>query len=79
MYKRLWDWILRMGKGILIGTGFILPGVSGGALAAVFGIYRPMISFLAHPSRDFLRQALFFLPVGLGGLGGVFFLSHGVT
>ena len=28
------DWILRLIKGMFIGSGFILPGVSGGALAA---------------------------------------------
>ena len=29
------DWFLRFIKGMFIGSGFILPGVSGGALAAV--------------------------------------------
>ena len=29
------DWMLRFVKGMFIGSGFILPGVSGGALAAV--------------------------------------------
>ena len=32
------DWLLRMMKGMMIGSGAILPGVSGGALAAVFGL-----------------------------------------
>ena len=31
------DWFLRFLKGMFIGSGFILPGVSGGALAAIFG------------------------------------------
>ena len=29
------DWFLRFFKGMFIGSGFILPGVSGGALAAI--------------------------------------------
>ena len=33
------DWFLRFIKGMFIGSGFILPGVSGGALAAIFGLY----------------------------------------
>lgn len=39
------DWMLRFVKGMFIGSGFILPGVSGGALAAVFGMYERLISF----------------------------------
>ncbi|XUB51672.1 membrane protein [Enterococcus sp. DIV1089c] len=39
------DWLLRFVKGMFIGSGFILPGVSGGALAAVFGMYERLISF----------------------------------
>ena len=47
------DWFLRFIKGMFIGSGFILPGVSGGALAAVFGIYERIISFLAHITKNF--------------------------
>lgn len=73
------DWILRFVKGLFIGSGFILPGVSGGALAAVFGIYERIISFLAHITRDFKKNVLFFIPVGLGGITGVFLLSFAVS
>jgi putative membrane protein len=70
------DWILRVLKGALIGTGFILPGVSGGALAAVFGLYERIISFIAHITKDFIKNILFFIPVGLGALLGIFLLSR---
>lgn len=70
------EWILRFAKGIFIGTGFILPGVSGGALAAIFGLYERMISFMAHLTRDFKNNMLFFLPVALGMLGGIVVLSY---
>ncbi len=73
------DWILRFVKGIFIGSGFILPGVSGGALAAVFGIYERIISFLAHITKDFKKNVIFFIPVGLGGIVGVFLLSFAVS
>ena len=32
------DWFLRLFKGIAIGIGAILPGLSGGVLAVIFGI-----------------------------------------
>jgi putative membrane protein len=77
--KRNGDWLLRVVKGGLIGSGFILPGISGGALAAVFGLYERLIKFLANPFKAFKENVLFFLPVGIGGLLGVFLLSFGVS
>jgi putative membrane protein len=70
------DWLLRFLKGALIGTGFILPGVSGGALAAVFGLYERIIGFIAHITHNFIKNVLFFIPVGLGALAGMFLLAH---
>ncbi|MDR1444828.1 MAG: DUF368 domain-containing protein [Treponema sp.] len=70
------NWIIRFVKGALIGTGFILPGVSGGALAAIFGLYEKIIGFIAHITRDFIKNLVFFIPVGLGALFGMFLLSH---
>jgi len=69
------DWTLRFVKGMFIGTGAILPGVSGGALAAVFGLYERLIEFLANLRKNFLANLVFFLPVALGGLFGLFVLS----
>jgi putative membrane protein len=70
------DWILRFFKGALIGTGFILPGVSGGALAAISGLYQRIIAFIAHITRDFIKNVVFFIPVGLGALVGMFLLAR---
>ncbi|NLO09702.1 MAG: DUF368 domain-containing protein [Clostridiales bacterium] len=73
------DWILRFVKGIFIGSGFILPGVSGGALAAVFGVYERIISFLAHITRDFKENVIYLFPLGLGGVTGIFLFSFVVS
>ena len=70
------DWILRFFKGALIGTGFLLPGVSGGALAAIFGLYQRIVSFIAHLTKDFVKNVVFFIPVGLGALFGMFLLAR---
>ena len=70
------DWIFRFVKGMFIGTGAILPGVSGGALAAVFGLYERIIAFLSEFRKDFVKNVIFFIPVGLGGLFGMFALSY---
>ena len=70
------NWVLRFVKGIFVGTGFILPGVSGGALAAIFGIYERMVSFMAHITKEFKENILFFIPVGIGMLAGIVLLSY---
>ena len=70
------DWIVRFVKGAIIGTGFILPGVSGGVLAAIFGLYQRIISFIAHITKDFVKNVLFFIPVGLGALLGIVLLAR---
>ena len=70
------DWFIRVVKGVVISLGFILPGVSGGVLAAILGIYERMLRFLAHLRRDFVRNFLFFLPVAIGGVLGLVLLSR---
>jgi len=47
---------------MLVGIGFILPGLSGGVLAVIFGIYDPLIRFLANLRHKFLKNILYFLP-----------------
>lgn len=75
----MFDWFLRFVKGIFIGSGFILPGISGGALAAVFGIYQRIIEFLADIRHNFKENFKFLLPVGLGGVFGLFVFSYLVS
>ena len=70
------SWIFRLIKGVVIALGFILPGVSGGVLAAILGIYERMLSFLAHIRRNFKADFLYFLPVGIGGILGIGLLSR---
>ncbi len=58
-------------EGILVGIGFITPGLSGGVLAVVFGIYEPLMRFLGNLREKFVKNVVYFLPVGLGGIIGV--------
>ncbi len=62
--------LYRVIQGALIGGGAILPGVSGGVLAVVFGVYRPMMAFLSRPFATFKTQYRLFIPIIFGvGLG----------
>lgn len=69
------NFLVRFIKGVIIALGFILPGVSGGVLAAIMGIYERMLSFMAHVRQNFKRDFLYFLPIGLGGIVGIGLLS----
>lgn len=70
------QFLLRIIKGAVVGVGAILPGISGGVLSVVFGIYRPLMEFLAHPVREFKRKAWFFLPILIGFLLGIIGLAR---
>ena len=71
---------LRLLQGAIIGIGGILPGVSGGAMCVIFGVYRPLMETLAHPFQflsdlfrgrsQAVKNFMLLLPVALGiGVG----------
>jgi len=69
------DWFIRLIKGSLVGIGFILPGLSGGVLAVIFGIYDKLIRFLANLQHKFAKNLLYFLPVFIGAAIGIVLFS----
>ncbi|HHU98302.1 MAG: DUF368 domain-containing protein [Bacteroidales bacterium] len=69
------DWIIRLLKGTLVGIGAILPGLSGGVLAVIFGLYEPLLKFLADLKKDFVKNVLFFIPVIIGVAFGIFLFA----
>ena len=66
------NFILRVIQGAIIGAGAILPGISGGVLAVVFGIYRPMMETLTHPMAGLRQYWRLFLPIIIGWAAGFF-------
>lgn len=73
------DWVLRLIKGVIIGFGAITPGLSGGLLAVVLGVYEPLMRFLGHLKDKFVKNLLYFIPVGIGGVAGVVIFSKLVS
>ncbi len=57
-------------QGVLLGGSGILPGVSGGVLCVIFGIYKPLMELLASPFKKIKEHWKLLLPVGLGALAG---------
>ncbi|MDD3336634.1 MAG: DUF368 domain-containing protein [Eubacteriales bacterium] len=56
--------------GLLIGIGFVLPGVSGGVMAVSFGLYLPMLNALTHFFKSPKEHFLYLLPIAVGGAIG---------
>ena len=62
--------ILQVFQGALIGLGAVLPGISGGVLCVVFGIYKPVMELLSHPFKNFKTHVPRLIPVIIGmGIG----------
>ena len=61
---------LKILQGALIGLGAVLPGISGGVLCVVFGIYKTVMEFLADPVKKFRTHIPKLIPVGIGGVLG---------
>ena len=57
---------MRIFIGVLLGLGAVLPGISGGVLCVMFGLYKPIIKFLSHPKKSFKKYAGLLLPVFIG-------------
>jgi putative membrane protein len=50
--------VIAIIKGMLVGIANIIPGVSGGTLALMLGIYKRVIDALSHVNVALLRKAL---------------------
>lgn len=70
------NFISKFLKGLAMGAGAIAPGVSGGALAVIFGLYDKITYFIAHLNKNFKENLLFFIPVGMGVVVGVLSFSR---
>ena len=64
--------LLDVLRGYVIGIAFIIPGFSGGSVAAVLGIYEKLVGAIADIFKSFIKSMLILLPIGIGmGLGAV--------
>ena len=64
------QFVIKVLQGALIGLGAVLPGISGGVLCVIFGIYKTIMEFLADPFRKFKTHVPKLIPIGIGGVIG---------
>ena len=62
--------VYRILQGALIGLGAVLPGISGGVLSVIFGIYKPIMELLSNPFMNFRTHVPPLIPVLIGGAVG---------
>jgi putative membrane protein len=48
----LWKFLFKIFQGAFVGLGAVLPGISGGVLCVIFGIYKTIMEFLADPFKN---------------------------
>ncbi|MBQ7363311.1 MAG: DUF368 domain-containing protein [Clostridia bacterium] len=53
-------------RGCGIGVAFIIPGFSGGSVAAILGIYEKLIGAIADIFKSFKKSFITLLPIALG-------------
>lgn len=73
------DIIRNLLKGVVIGVSNVIPGVSGGTMAVVFGIYDKLISSVTNFFKDFKKNILFLGTLAVGALIGIIAFSNIIT
>ncbi len=81
--------LIQLGRGLLMGGADIIPGVSGGTVALILGIYQRLITAISHCDSRLFKLLLqrkwseaalhldlrFVIPLGVGILTGVVSLA----
>lgn len=68
--------LLNCAKGILIGSGAIIPGISSGVLCIIFGIYEKLLDSIIHFFINVKKNIKFLLPIVIGVAIGVLIFSN---
>lgn len=71
--------IMNVLKGMIIGVANIIPGVSGGTLMIILGIYEDVINTISHFFSNFKKNILFILPLGIGMIISILLLSKVIS
>lgn len=67
-------------RGFLIGTSDLIPGVSGGTIAVMLGIYDQLLRAISGLfSRKWRQHVNFLLPLGIGMAGALLLLSRSIN
>ena len=63
--------LLDFFKGIAIGAGAILPGISSGVLCIIFGVYETLLNCILNFFKNIKYNFKLLFPIGLGAFVGI--------
>jgi putative membrane protein len=73
--KKYENILKRLAKGLFIGSAMLIPGVSGGTMAIILGIYDELIHAVNSIRRDVKKHGLLLAEYAIGGLAGILLFS----
>ncbi len=71
--------LINVIKGIIIGIGKVIPGVSGSILANSLGVYEKGLEILSNVKTKFLKNIKFIVSIGLGIMIAMVFGSKAIV
>lgn len=63
-------------KGFIVGSTMLVPGVSGGSMAMILGIYKKLISSISNLRKDLKNNLIFLFIFCIGSVLGMITLSN---
>lgn len=63
-------------KGLFIGAGAIIPGISSGVLCVIFGIYEKLLDSILYFFKNIKENIKFLFPILLGTIIGILLFSN---
>ena len=64
--KKIKDNFILFIKGFIMGIANVIPGVSGGTLAFILGVFKDFVGSISNIFKSFKKSVLFLLPIVLG-------------
>lgn len=65
------EFLMLVLKGVPVGVAFIIPGFSGGSIAAIMGIYDRLLESITGIKKHFKESLAFLIPILIGMVLGV--------
>lgn len=78
-YIKTMELIKLIFAGLVVGIANVIPGVSGGTMAVVFGVYDRLIGVITLNVKKIFSEWKFWLPLGIGMVLGILIFSKVVT
>ena len=65
------NFISNLIKGIVIGAGAILPGISSGVICVIFGVYEKILNSILNFFKNIKENFKLLFPIALGAIFGI--------